>query len=133
MFIIGNARSGSAVIIGKILETITMKEVIIFLGVGLFSAGIAAILALKIGKYMGVFVQKMNYRKLLLLVMGSLLLLIYMFTGIKGVFISLIGTSIGLLPQLIGVKKSLLMGCLILPTILFFSGFLFEVISFIGI
>lgn len=133
LFLISNPRSGSAVIIGKILENITIKEVIIFLGVGLFSAGIAAILALKIGKYMGVFVQKINYRKLVLLVIFGLLLLTYLFTGIIGVFIALIGTSIGLLPQLIGVKKSLLLGCLILPTILYFSGFLFEVISVLGI
>lgn len=133
LFLIGNARSGSAVIIGKILENITIKEVILFLGIGLFSAGIAAILALKIGKYMGIFVQKMNYRKLVLSVILSLLLLIYIFTGVIGVFIALIGTSIGLLPQLIGIKKSLLLGCLIFPTILFFSGLIFEVISFLGI
>ncbi len=42
------------------------------------------------------------------------------FSGIIGLLILVTSTAIGIIPALIGVKRSNAMGCLLLPVILFF-------------
>ena len=58
------------------------------------------------------------------MVIGCLIALTIILTGLNGLLILLVATSIGVLPPLLGVKRSSLMGVLMLPLILFYSGML---------
>jgi putative membrane protein len=67
-------------------------------------------------------VEKVPYDKLSLGIIIFLILLTFFFTGFLGLFVLFVSTAIGLLAPLVGVKRSLCMGVLILPVALFYSG-----------
>ena len=120
LYSIDKARNGSVVVISKILENFTLNHLILFLGVSLISAGIAVYLTLKFAKIFSKFMSKVNYGKLCLSVMVLIVVLVTILTGGLGLFVLIISTSVGLIPVYGGIGKNHLMGCLILPVILFF-------------
>lgn len=121
LWLIGNPRSGIAVGISKLLN-IGFNEILIFISVIIFAAGIASILTLNISKRFLKILSKVNYSKLCFYVSIFIFGLIIFFSGIMGLLISFTGIAIGIIPNLIGVRRSYSMGCLIIPTILFFMG-----------
>ncbi len=123
IYLIGNPRSGGAVAIQSFLgEKIALSTVFSFMAAGLISAAIAAYFTLRLGKKFGEIVSKVNYKAIVVLTALFLIGVIYAFSGLIGILIALTGTAIGIVPNIVGVKKSLLLGCLITPTILYFLG-----------
>lgn len=133
LYMIGKARSGSAIVINEVLEVITMNNIYLFLGIALFSTGMASLLTLKIGKVSAAHIHKIDYKKMVLAIILFLALLTFMYTGFAGLFICAIGIFIGVLPNILGTKKSLLMTCLIAPTILYLTGMDCVVLSMLGL
>ena len=117
---IDKARSGSVVIISKLLESFTMNHLILFLAVSLIAAGGATFLTLIFAKIFSKFMTKVNYAKLCLFVLILITVLVIVITGWLGLLVLIVSTSIGLIPNLTNLGKSHLMGCLMLPVILFF-------------
>lgn len=123
IYLVGNPRSGGAVAIESFLgEEIALSTVFSFMAAGLISAAIAAYFTLRLGKKFGEIVSKVNYKAAVVLTAAFLFGVIYTFSGLIGILIALTGAAIGIIPNLVGVKKSLLLGCLITPTILYFLG-----------
>jgi putative membrane protein len=63
-----------------------------------------------------------SYKKLNLSIILFLLVAVAIFTGPVGLLISCAGTLLGILAIKLGIKRSHMMGFLIFPTILYFSG-----------
>ena len=120
LYSIDKARSGSVVIISKLLENFTINHLILFLAVSLIAAAGATILTLKFAKIFSNFMSKINYSKLCLFVIVLIIVLVIIITGWLGALVLVVSTSIGLIPNLTNLGKSHLMGCLMLPVILFF-------------
>lgn len=133
LYMIGKARSGSAIVIQEVVGVITVQNMVLFLGVALFSCGVAAIVTLNIGKAAAEHVHKVDYRKLVFAIVSFLGVLVFVYTGFAGVIVCLTGVAIGVLPNLLGVKKSLLMSCLIGPTILYLTGTDYVVLGMLGL
>ncbi len=135
LFVIAKTRSGAMSAIRTILGTIPTWEQIAdvpsLLLMLLFSAVIASLTAYFLTLYLGkIFARIYNavpYTPLTCGIIILLLLLIILFTGIIGLIIALIGTAIGMLPTLTGVKKVHLMGVLMIPVIIFLLGLEEEV------
>lgn len=121
LWLIHNPRSGIAVGVSKLIE-VGIKEVLIFIVVILISAAIATIVALKITKFSLKFLRKINYQKLCLYTSIFLFVLTIIFSGLIGIFILIVSIAVGMIPNIIDVRRSYMMGCLLLPTILFFAG-----------
>lgn len=121
IWLIGNPRSGIAVAVETLME-VGLKEILLFLCVITIVSGISVYLTLKLSKKALVFLKKINYKKLCFSMFLMILVLVFLLSGLYGLFISLTALSIGLIPSLIGINRSHCMGCLLLPTILFFSG-----------
>jgi putative membrane protein len=119
--LIGNPRSGIAVIIDRFIN-IGFNEFMIVCFTTLFVGGIAYVLALKLTKYFISFIQKIDYQLIVKSVLVFLFLLIYIFSGVYGIYITLVASSIGTYTNLVNVSRTHLMGVLILPSILFFAG-----------
>ncbi|RLI97700.1 MAG: hypothetical protein DRO99_02625, partial [Candidatus Aenigmatarchaeota archaeon] len=68
------------------------------------------------------FMQGMDYKKLTLSVIIMLFGLNLLLSGLPGILILAVSTSIGLIAPLSGVKRSNLMGVLMLPLIIFYAG-----------
>lgn len=114
------ARNGAVVAISEIMKSFSISEMIVFIGASLLAAGIAVFLTLKIAKIFALIMTKISYSKVVLAVISFVTALVFYFSSWQGLLVLLVSTSIGIIPNLLGVKRSLAMGCLMLPVILFF-------------
>ncbi|MEM5791123.1 MAG: tripartite tricarboxylate transporter permease [Candidatus Aenigmatarchaeota archaeon] len=133
LYLVSNPRSGPSVAIQRILGEISFFEVLLFIGAICFSSGIAAALTLFLGRKIPKYLEKISYRILCLSVITFLIFMIFMLTGIFGLLIAFTSASIGLLCNYLKTKRSHCMGCLLFPSILFFSGLNYTMISFLGL
>ena len=116
---IDKARSGSVVVISKILESFTLNHLILFTAISLIVAGIASILTLKIAIGFSNFIRKVNYSKLCIGIILFVALLVIILTGPLGFLVLIVATFTGVIPTLKGIGKNHLMGSLLFPIILF--------------
>lgn len=121
LWLIGNPRSGIAVAVGNLVK-IDFNMVLVFLSVILASALAGMLLTLKLSRSAVFALRRINYQKLCLYVFVFVCILVFAFTGFFGLAVAGIALSIGLIPNIANVRRSHAMGCLILPTILYFAG-----------
>jgi len=122
LWLIGNPRSGIATAVGTLVN-IDMNTVLVFLSVILAAAGAGAFLTLKLSRTAIFALRRIDYQKLCFYVFVFICALVFVFTGFLGLAVAGLALSIGLAANLANIRKSHAMGCLILPTILFFMGF----------
>ncbi len=129
LFVIMKSRSGAmkaveGIIASNLTEWEPLGNVPLAMASLLLAALIAALvsvpLALFFGKVFAKYCSKLNYTMLVRTVIIFLLAMIILFSGVLGLVILAIATCVGMIPPLIGVKRVHLMGCLIVPVILFF-------------
>jgi len=120
LYSIQKARTGASVAISKLIENFQINELILLISISLISIGISSILALYIGNKILIFIQKIPYYKISLIILSFLFIFGLIFTGILGVIVMLISTSIGMIAPLSKIKRSHSMGVIILPVILFY-------------
>jgi len=120
IYTIDKARSGSVVIISKIMGTLTFTDFIIFLIATLISAFIAFYLTKWISLVFSKIITKINYQRLIIGIMIFIVIIVIFLSGPLGFLILLVSTALGIIPSLVGIGKNHMMGCLILPVILFF-------------
>lgn len=124
---LGKIRSGAAAAINEIIPEFQLSHLIFSSGVLLFSGGISVIMTWWIGKKSLSTLQNINYKKVTKIIIIFTALLVFLFTGFIGIFILLVSTCIGFLPLIWGVKRTNNMGFLMIPTIIYFSGFTWVV------
>ena len=120
LYTLQKARNGAIVAVMEILQSISINELVVFLCAALITGGIATFLALFITRGFSKLINKINYRKLCISIIALISVLVLYFSGFIGVLILVVSTAIGIVPALIGVKRSNAMGCLLLPVILYF-------------
>jgi putative membrane protein len=121
LYTIGNPRSGVATMLGRIIE-LNYESLLLFLGIIAFTAPIALALELFIGKQALKFTRKIDFRKLNIGALITVLILVLVMTGLWGLLFTIVATAIGILPVLTGVSRTHCMGILILPTMMYFLG-----------
>ncbi|MFH0836994.1 MAG: hypothetical protein V1870_02600, partial [Candidatus Aenigmatarchaeota archaeon] len=68
-------------------------------------------------------ISKWNYLLINKIVLLAMIILIFYFTSFYGLFLVGLCTCLGLIVIQLDVKRGLLMGVLIIPTIIFYMGF----------
>jgi putative membrane protein len=122
LFLIDKSRTGSAAALAEI-GIISLKE-FIFLGSILISIGIIMFfISQKISLIFSKIISNLNYKKISLTVLFFLVAINFFIVGKTGLLVLAVATLLGLLCQESGVRKGILMGCLIIPTILFYLPF----------
>ena len=119
-YVLQKARNGAIVAVNELMGNVGFKEMILFMGVALVAGGAAALLTIYLSKIFAKYIVKIDYTKLLLGIIIFITLLALYFDGLIGLIILLTATAIGLVTSSFGVGKNHLMGCLILPVILYF-------------
>jgi putative membrane protein len=122
LFTISKARSGAAVAVMSLLPGFGLNELIILVSVALISAGISSLLLVKSARRVISIFERANYRKMTVFVIAFLGLTTIILTGFFGFLVLITSTAIGSLAPLWGVKRSSLMGVLMVPLILFYAG-----------
>jgi putative membrane protein len=121
LYLFNKARNGAIVAVSKIMESITLRETILFFGVALVVGGIAVFLTIKITKIFAILFSKINYKKLLLSIIFLITIMVFILSSqFLGLLILIVSTFTGILPAKLGIGRNHLMGCLLLPVILYF-------------
>jgi len=121
LYLIGNPRSGIAVAVSQLIE-VGFSELLMLISVIVISAGLGVFLTLKLTNISLKFLQKINYSKLCLWTLIFIYALIFIFSGFLGLIIATIAMFVGLIPNYTNIRRTHSMGCLLLPTILWFAG-----------
>ena len=113
-------RTGAAAAIKELIAPISGKEVSIILIAALISSLAAAFIALFISKKCANYINKINYRMLSIIIAVILILVVLIFSNSIGFLILAASTSLGIATISSEVKRTHLMGALIIPTIIYY-------------
>jgi putative membrane protein len=113
---IGKAREGSLAIINE-MHPIGAGDLPAMLGVLLLSAGISAFLLMRLARHASLL-SSFDTRALNLGVLAYLVCAVAIISGGEGMLLFATATAVGLLPPLLGVRRTHVMGLIIVPSIL---------------
>lgn len=117
---IDKARNGAVVTISKIIETLTFNHFIVFLAASLVAGGVSVLLASKFSKIFSTIICKVNYCKLCLTIIFIIITLVFIISGWLGLVVLFVSSLLGIIPSLKGTGKNHMMGCLLVPIIIYF-------------
>ncbi|HOK58548.1 MAG TPA: tripartite tricarboxylate transporter permease [Methanothrix sp.] len=119
LVVIGRPRSGAAAAINELIE-LDAGQLYAMMAIATAIALVSYVTTVWLACIAGSLLSKIDYRNLSIIVLGSLALITFIFTGTFGIFIFLISTLIGLAPHLAGIRKTHAMGVLMLPLIIYY-------------
>ncbi len=118
LYAIGKTRSGSSIVI-KDLVGIPSQEILVLIILTIFFSGILSFFLTKgVSKMILKKIHKVNYPKISLITLIFLSLIILIFSKPKGFLVFILATFTGIYCINKKVRKTNMMGCLILPTII---------------
>lgn len=120
LYSIERARTGSAVFVGKLLENFNGYYLFITLGVIFITGCISYFLTDIYAKFFARNITKVKYNYLCMFVILLVIIMCILVSGWLSLLILLTGTCLGILSTIKGVKKMFLMGCLMVPVIMYY-------------
>lgn len=120
IYAISKARTGSAVAIQKLLGNIDGKTLFIILITCLISGIISYFITLFLSKKFLKIIEKINYSKMSIFVLIILGVISIIFSGFFGFIILIISTLTGIYCISLGVRRTHMLGCLLIPTIILY-------------
>jgi len=120
LYSINKSRTGSAVAISKLIPLLSESDLALIILFIMISAVFSFAISIFIAKYFSKIITKISYTKLSLFILIFLTVIIMSFSGIIGLVIYITSTALGISCILLGVKRTSLMGCLLIPTILIY-------------
>ncbi|MEM5843309.1 MAG: tripartite tricarboxylate transporter permease [Candidatus Aenigmatarchaeota archaeon] len=132
-YTIGNPRSGLSVYLEQTFGKATYEIFILMLSVFTISTFFSSIIFLLFYKNLFRFFQKINFKILNVSIFILIFLIVFYFSGLIGVLILLTSFFLSLITIFSNIKRSYLMGSLILPTILIYSGYYSFVLSILNL
>jgi putative membrane protein len=120
LYVISRTRTGAAVAISEIIGTVSLKILILILIITFISG----ILAFFITKFLAGFfsqkIEKINYSVLSIITLAVLLAVVFLVSGIYGTIILIVSTFTGIYCISLKVRRTNMMGCLLLPVIFWY-------------
>ena len=120
LYTIQKSRTGSAAAIQDLLTKFNFQDLLLIIFAIIITAFIAFLITINLSKISAKIINKINYSKLSISILIFLTLIILIFSGLLGLLVFVISTTLGLLCIKLNVRRTHLMGCLMLPTILFY-------------
>lgn len=122
LYLLSKTRTGAAYSINKLIGNFSPEILILILGVfvlaGIFSFFLADFLAKTFSKK----INKINYILISIITLIILIIIIFLVSNFQGLLVFFISTLTGIYSISTGVKRTNMMGCLLIPTILFYFG-----------
>lgn len=122
LFLVQKSRTGAAFAISQITQFSTTNLTAILTTI-LISAIIAIPISLTLSKFTAKNIHKISYIKISLLILIFLIIIITYFTGILGLIILIVATTLGLTCIEFQTRRGFLMGAILIPTIIFYLPF----------
>jgi len=120
LYAIEKTRTGAAVAVSELIPNLTLTNIFYILTAIILSGILSFLLAIKLSKSIAKIINKINYSRISLVVLFILIFFVLIFSGLLGFLVFIISASLGLTTILLGIKRIHMMGCLLIPTILFY-------------
>ena len=120
LYLISKTRTGAAYAIEQLLGNLSLKILILIL-ISILISGILAFLLTKfLAKSFSSKINQINYPLLSKIALIILVIVVFLVSGFLGLLILIISTLTGIYCFSFEVKRTNMMGCLLIPTILFY-------------
>ena len=120
LYIISKTRTGAAVALQKILGGFSWKILALILTISLISGLIAFFLTIYLAKFFSQKISKINYTFISSITLAILILVVFLMSGVLGLIVLAASTFTGIYCISLNVRRSNMMGVLLLPTIIFY-------------
>jgi putative membrane protein len=117
---IGKAREGALAIANEIAPVIS-AQLPSLLGVFLLSVGVSAFLLMRLTRHAGSLAQ-IDTRALNMGILAYLMCTVAIISGALGIAVFAVSTAIGILPPLLGIRRTHVMGLIIVPSMMLALG-----------
>jgi putative membrane protein len=120
LYLISKTRTGAAVAIKELIGQMSLKILILILTTTIFTGIIAFFLTIFLAKFFSKKIEKINYVSLSSSTLIVLFFIVFLVSGFYGILILIISTFTGIYCILLKVRRTNMMGCLLIPVILFY-------------
>lgn len=120
LFLIQKSRTGAASALQTIIPRFSSSILLVILLTILLTSLLCFFLTKRVSKLFARFIEKTNYQVISLITLIFLSLTIILFSGTLGLLIFIISTFVGLVAILLESRRTNLMGCLMLNSIIYY-------------
>lgn len=128
IYLISNPRSAISVYVSNLISDITLAHIVFFIFISLVVVSVCCMMSIIIGDYIISHMNRVNFRKLNLILIVGITFFIFCYTFYVGGCVWYVGIcyvvsiALGIMVNVLGLNKSLLMGVLVIPSILTYLG-----------
>ncbi|NCN51750.1 hypothetical protein GW931_01945 [archaeon] len=122
LYLIGKTRTGATATIKQFMGNPSTNEMILIVIVIILSGFIAFKLTNFFGKKISKKIEKINYSKISYFTLILLGIVVFLVSGFWGLLVLVVSTLTGIYCISLNIKRTNMMGSLIIPTILFYLG-----------
>ena len=120
LYAISKTRTGAAILIQEITKNLNLPTLILII-ITITLSGIISFFIVKIiSKLIALKITKINYTIISYVTLSILIFIVFLISGFLGIFILLISTLTGIYCISLDVKRTNMMGCLLIPIILLY-------------
>ncbi len=124
LYSIGKARNGAVKAIQQLLGgRLDFNLLILLIGVTLMCGGIGALLTRSLGGLFANNISRLPYVLLARGVVAMVAAMVLIICGPRGLLVLFTATFLGFLPPILGIRRVHNMGVLMVPTLIYFSGY----------
>ena len=120
LYVISKTRTGAAVAVQEILGSLSLNLLIFILGIILIGGIISFFLTIFLAKFFSQKIENVNYTYISLITLLILVIVVLLFSGFIGLAVLIAATFTGIYSISLGVRRTNMMGCLLIPTIIFY-------------
>lgn len=117
-YTLGKAKDGSIVVISKLMQ-ISFGSFFLLVATFLVAGSIAVFLVLSLSKKFSKLIVKVNYKLLVLSIIGFIIFMGIILNGLIGILVLITSTAVGLIAPLKNIGRNHAMGCLLVPVIIY--------------
>ena len=121
LYAISKTRTGAASAIQEIIGTFSWQTLVLILVTILISGTVSFFLTKFLAKFLANRINKINYTYISIGTLIILTLVVLYFSGILGLLVLTTSTFIGIYCNSLEVRKTHMMGCLLIPTIIYYG------------
>jgi len=120
LYLIAKTRTGAAVAINNLLGNFSWQILVLILMVVFFTGIISFFLTLILAKFFSKKISDINYTKLSFMTLVILIVIVLVVSGFFGLIVLIFSTLTGIYCISLGVRRTNMMGSLLIPTIFFY-------------
>ncbi len=122
LYTIEKARNGAVAGIQEITMSLGKTEIVLFIITAIITAAVAVPITFWFGRIFAEYVPRISYKKLSITICGIIVILTIMLSSWQGLLVLITATAIGIIPGIVKVTRTMAMGCLLVPTLVYYVG-----------